>query len=229
MVRLCTGEICVCLRESSIDRYIQAAEDIAFAEVLLSSLEPVENTSQGVGKLFASRSGKKTIATFSDTSQPVYDEDAQERLLLAAIQAGATHISIDVHVCREVKKTLLNEAHRHACTVIISYHNTTETPPRKELVAIIEKCFAEGADIAKIACHVHSAKDNARLLGLLDEDRPLVVVGMGPLGRATRYGAHVLGNVLSYVSRGPGSETGPGQLSKDEMQVFDSVCRKFLR
>ena len=35
--------------------------------------------------------------------------------------------------------------------VIVSYHNYEATPPREELLAMVETCFAMGADVAKMA------------------------------------------------------------------------------
>jgi 3-dehydroquinate dehydratase type I len=87
-----------------------------------------------------------------------------------------------------------------------------KTPPRKVLEDVVDRCFASGADIAKIACRVRSQKDNARLLGLLDDDRALVVVGLGKKGTMTRVIGPLAGGLFSFASRAKGRETAGGQI-----------------
>jgi 3-dehydroquinate dehydratase-1 len=61
-------------------------------------------------------------------------------------------------------------------------------------------------------------RDNARLLGLLDLGVPLVVVGMGRLGRLTRIAAPLLGSLFTYASLGAGRETADGQLDAASLE-----------
>ena len=88
---------------------------------------------------------------------------------------------------------------------------------------------AEGADIAKIACKVHSERDNIRLLGLLDREKSggeLVVVGMGEQGRITRIVAPFLGSPFTYASLAEGKETAVGQVSKNKLENIMRLIRE---
>jgi 3-dehydroquinate dehydratase-1 len=91
--------------------------------------------------------------------------------LRAAIAAGAAYVDIELETKASYKRTIVRAAHNSRCQVIVSHHDFMRTPPRRDLEAIRDRCFASGADIAKIACRVRSPRDNARLLGLLDDAR----------------------------------------------------------
>lgn len=66
--------------------------------------------------------------------------------------------------------------------LILSYHNLTTTPARALLADIVADCFANEADICKIATTVNNEADIEILLDLLaQEQQPLAVMGMGEL------------------------------------------------
>jgi 3-dehydroquinate dehydratase-1 len=62
--------------------------------------------------------------------------------------------------------------------------------------------------------------DNARLLGLLDDARKIVVVGMGELGRITRIAASLLGSPFTFASQGLGKETARGQIDHETLRTL---------
>jgi len=51
-------------------------------------------------------------------------------------------------------------------------------------------------------------------MGLLDSDRPLVVIGMGPQGAITRIVAPLLGSPFTYAAPEKGREVVEGQLDR---------------
>jgi 3-dehydroquinate dehydratase-1 len=67
---------------------------------------------------------------------------------------------------------------------------------------------------------VHSARDNARLLGLLDSHSKIVVVGMGEKGRITRITAPLLGSPFAFASLSKGKETATGQIDKKTLETL---------
>jgi len=138
-------------------------------------------------------------------------EGKRLRLLLTAIEAGAAFVDIELEADARFSDRILRAARSRNCRVIVSYHNFEKTPPRVELVETISRLLASGADIIKIACLVRTRRDSARLLGLLDTETPLIVVGMGKKGRLTRLAAPLLGSVFTYASLGIGKETAEGQ------------------
>ncbi len=158
---------------------------------------------------------KRLIATHRSGSRP----QAERRILMAAaIEAGASYVDIDLHSEIKYTESLVALARKHGCRVIVSFHDHQSTPESLELKSIIRRCLGAGADIVKIACRVLRARDNARLMGLLDSEVPLVIVGMGRLGRITRIMGPFMGSLFSYASPGPGSETAPGQIDLETLQ-----------
>ena len=195
--------ICVSLAEPTAAACLRALEGLDFAEI---RLEKMRIGPGGVRTIFARH--PKLIATCRPGGM---SKEKRRRLLLAAIEAGAAFVDIELEAEGRFRARIVNAAHATNCRVIVSYHNFSKTPPRADLEGKVEACFAAGADIAKIACRARSRRDGARLLGLLDSGRPLVVVGMGKEGALTRIAAPLLGSLFTYASLGAGKETADGQ------------------
>ena len=175
-----------------------------FVEVRLDTLAI---TPDDVRQLFGS--GHRLIAT----CRPGRHSDPERiRLLSAAIEAGAAYVDLELEAVSRVGDIMRPLAARHGCRLIVSHHDYTATPPTTALRKIIYRCFGAGADLAKVACYARHQCDAARLLGLLDSERSLVVIGMGPLGRITRIVAPLLGAPFTFVAAERGAETAPGQL-----------------
>ncbi|MGL4831128.1 MAG: type I 3-dehydroquinate dehydratase [Propionibacteriaceae bacterium] len=112
----------------------------------------------------------------------------------------------------------------HSPVVVGSWHDYEKTPPRDELLQLIEAIFCAGADVAKIACYCHSYHDAARLLGLLDDPRPIVALGMGPQGALTRVAGELWQTPLAFV---PGVEpTAPGQLPEAHLRTIVALMQE---
>ncbi|MDD5305980.1 MAG: type I 3-dehydroquinate dehydratase [Deltaproteobacteria bacterium] len=137
--------------------------------------------------------------------------ERRERLL-AAVEAGAAYVDLEVDCDQEERREIADRAGERGCRVIVSFHDFEGTPSREALEEIVSRCFEAGADVAKIACLARSPADAARLLGLLGHDRPVLAIGMGPLGKITRVAAPFLGSPFTFSSPAEGSETAPGQI-----------------
>jgi len=197
--------LCVSLAERSAAAVVKALRGRPFAEIRLEAIEDL--TEAGIRTIF-SGPGRK-IATFRPGRVP---EKARLRLLRAAVRAGAEYVDLEMESLGEESRKLIREAKRRRCRMIISYHDAKGTPPRAALERLRSLAFAAGADIFKIACRSRNGRDNARLLGLLDDPRPTIVVGMGPKGVITRIAAPGLGAPFTYASPAPGRQTAPGQI-----------------
>ncbi len=204
--------ICVSLAESSVTECLRALKGIEFAEIRIDKMSLDIND---LKKIFSSH--PRLIGTCRPGTM---DEAMRISLLREAIRAGAAYIDIEVDAGDASKREIVQEARSKGCRVIISYHNLIKTPARAELEHIIDWCFESGADIAKVACLIRSEKENARLLGLLDQERPLIVVGLGTLGKITRLAGPLLGSPFTYASLGPGKETADGQIDKNMLEEF---------
>ncbi len=196
--------ICVSIAEPTPGGCLAALKGIEFAEIRLDRMDTSE---EDVGRVFFSGPGS------SPPAGPGVLPDARRLALLrAAVSAGAAYVDIEVEAGASYKRAARREARAAGCGVIVSFHDLKMTPPRAALAGVIDRCFASGADIAKIACRVRYPKDNARLLGLLDDDRALVVVGLGKTGKITRVMGPLAGGRFSFASRAKGRETAGGQI-----------------
>ena len=127
-------------------------------------------------------------------------------------------VDIEVEAPDEYKQEIVKKANAADCEVIVSFHDHEKTPVREELEQTVDWCFNSGADIAKIACKADGKDDAARLLGLLDGERRLIVVGMGSEGKIVRVVAPLLGSEIAYVSAGRGKESASGQMTAEELE-----------
>ena len=80
---------------------------------------------------------------------------------------------------------------------VLSYHNFDRTPALKAVVRRLRKFPAE---IYKIATHASRQSDNLKLLALLTEDAPLVLLGMSEAGTTTRLLAPSKGAVFTFAA-----------------------------
>lgn len=213
--------ICVSLRETSPEAVLAALSGLKFAEVRLDGFL---STPDDAARIFSSH--PNLVATMRPGARP---EPERVEVLSAAIAAGAAYVDLELDSPSASQAVLREAAARNGCRVIVSHHDHLGTPPRPDLEAIREACFASGADLSKIACRIAAPRDCARLLGLLDFPRPVVAVGMGPLGRITRVAAVLLGAPFTFASRAEGLETAEGQLPLEELaRLIGEISREQL-
>lgn len=195
--------ICVSVGKRGYEACANAVSALAFAEVRLDtaglSLDETRRLFGGHPNLVATyRPGRAA-------------DEARLAALLAAVHAGAAYVDVELDAPEGYRQRLVGAAHDHRRRVIVSYHDHDRTPEALTLGYVVARCFGAGADIAKVACRVRTEQDNARLLGLLDSEKKIVVVGMGEKGVITRLAAPLLGAPFTFASLGEGEETAPGQ------------------
>jgi 3-dehydroquinate dehydratase I len=220
--------ICVSVAEPTVERCLEALQGLDFAEVRIDCMDV---TVDDVKRIFSKPS--KLVATFMSAdsglkTHKTVDDDTRKRLLIAAIEAGARYVDVEVQADEAYKRDIIQKARMHGCKVIISFHDFQATPEKGKLDEITALCFKEGADVAKIACKVSTVKDNIRLLGLLDKDEyhgRTVVIGMGKKGRITRITAPLLGSPFTFASVLKGKETAAGQIEKDILREMIGLLR----
>jgi 3-dehydroquinate dehydratase-1 len=205
--------ICVSIAEHTADGCIKALGGLELAEIRMDALDAHELNPANIRRIFSSP--LKLIAT---CRPGIREDDERRHALIGAMDAGAAYVDIEVEADDGLKEDIAARAREKGCKVIVSYHDYQRTPSSEELRRIIEWCFQSGADIAKVSCMVNSEKDNARLLGMLDLGRPLIVIGMGEKGRMTRVVAPLLGAAFTYASASAGKETAPGQIEKARLE-----------
>ena len=202
--------ICIALGNLSYDACLHAVNTLNFAEVRLDMLEL---THEQVAAVFAAN------ANLIATCRPgKYDDDERQRLLLNAIASGAAYVDIEMDAADSFKQAVIQAARARGTKIIISYHDFEKTPLREELDHVVQWCSEFNPDIIKIACMARSPRDNARLLGLLDTDKQMLVVGMGEEGKISRVVSPLLGSFCTFASYAADKSTAPGQLFKDDIE-----------
>ncbi len=202
--------ICVAISDPDIDNCINTLNTVEMAEIRLdltgfSELE--------IKKTFAYPT--PTIATCRPNE---IGTKKQAETLSMAIEAGANMVDIEIESDISTKKSLIEKAKEHGCKVIISYHNFENTPERDFLHDIAQKCYDEGADIAKLATMVNYNKDNANLLSLYSIEKPIVALGMGDKGKITRIISPLLGAAFTFAAMDSGKPTAPGQIKYSKIK-----------
>jgi 3-dehydroquinate dehydratase-1 len=202
--------ICVSLAEPSVAACLAALKGLDFAEI---RMDMMKLTLEEIPQLFSGN--RALIATCRPGGR---SDEERKRLLMRAIASGATFVDVEIESETAYREEIVAKARSHSCRVIVSHHDYEGTPGRSELEACVSACFEAGADIAKIACMIHSDRESARLLALLDSDREIVVVGMGERGRITRILAPLLGSPFTYASLSQGKETADGQIDRKTLR-----------
>ncbi|NNC88974.1 MAG: type I 3-dehydroquinate dehydratase [Akkermansiaceae bacterium] len=131
-----------------------------------------------------------------------------------ALRAGLDHAAaIDVEIrSLESMEGVWKEAGARRLLRIASYHDFDEAPRPEKLAPYILTAQEAGADVVKFAFRVAEPGELHSVAALLrlGAPLPLAVMGMGPLGPASRVLAMQLGSILNYGYLGDGP-TAPGQ------------------
>lgn len=203
--------ICIALGNLSFEECLEAVNTLEFAEIRLDLLDLSQ---EEIHTLFSRH--PQLIATCRPGKYA--DEDERKQILLHAIASGAAYVDVEVEAGDDFKDEVITAARASGCQTIISYHNFEKTPERAELDHIVNWCAELKPDIVKIACMAHSNRDNARLLGLLDTDKCLLILGMGEQGKITRIVSPLLGSFCTFGAYTLDKATAPGQLPKTELE-----------
>jgi 3-dehydroquinate dehydratase-1 len=210
--------ICICLADISFEECLEAVKKFDFLEIRLDLLNL---SREQIKEIFSANNN--LVATCRPGK---YGEDERKALLLYGVESGAAYVDIEMEASDTFKTEVIKMARKKGCQVIISYHDFDKTPERAELEHILTWCSEFNPDIIKIACTVNSERDNARLLGLLDNDKRMLAIGMGEKGKITRVVSPLLGSFCTFASYVSGKSTGPGQLSLDVMEGLINKMRQ---
>ncbi len=213
--------ICIAISDNQIEHCISALDSAEMAEIRLdlTDFHPRE-----INRIFSHST--PTIATCRPDKKGT---QIQLERLTAAIEAGAAYVDVEVEAERGHLEKIVSFARKQGCKVIISYHNFEKTPGLKELYNIMDQCYILGADIAKIVTLSNSQADNARLLSLYSNNRPLVALGMGDYGKITRIVAPFLGAEFTFAAMDDGKVTAPGQIEYSKMKEILENLNKELK
>ena len=153
-----------------------------------------------------------------------------ESLLITAIHAGAAYTDLEIEAPAMMSKRIRRETRECGTVLIRSYHDFSGTDSLEALKALTEKCFALGADIAKIVVTANDDDDTARVLKLFESFDPgrLVAFAMGEKGRSSRIDCLAKGAPHTYAALNEEEAAAPGQMSTASMRANVYGGRKFI-
>lgn len=207
--------ICVSIAERDVASCLAEAEGRQFVEIRLDGMAIEKDD---IAKLFSLPT--RAIATCRPGT---LSDEERLRLLKCAVEAGARYVDMELESEREYADQLIHAARQSNCGIIVSHHDYERTPSMADLRSIVDRCFDAGADVAKVACMTTNESDAARVLSLYDDNRSIVALGMGELGRITRLAALFLGAPFMYVSAAKDKETARGQIDEE---TFNHLMEK---
>lgn len=202
--------LCATVTAASMDELLAARDAVAGADLVELRLDGVDRPD--VAAALSGRRGPVVV-----TCRPVWEggafdggEDARERLLGAALAAGADFV--DVEFVAPFRDRLVARAGER---VVVSAHDFTGVP--SDLAQRFAAMRATGAGVVKLAVMARRLCDQLPVFelarSLTDGDRH-VLLAMGECGVATRVLGARLRNVWTYA----GHAVAPGQLSLERMQ-----------
>lgn len=149
-----------------------------------------------------------------------------ESKLITAIHAGAAFVDLEIEAPPMMSKRLRRETRENGTVFVRSYHDYKGTDSIEALKALTEKCFAIGADIAKIVTMAapctgdNQSPDVDRVLSLYDHFDPakLIAFAMGDAGKTSRIQCLAKGSPFTYASLNEEDTTALGQMTTREMR-----------
>ena len=194
------------MAEIRLDRCSLSDNDI---RLCFSSDVPLVATCR-VGEVLASDSSLNSVSASM----------VAEKRLVAAIEAGARYVDVEVDAPRSMAKRVRRAAMENGTVFIRSWHDFEGTAPLPVLRSMVDRCLKEGAEIVKIVTMAQCAADAGNMMSLYDGAAPgaLLAFCMGDYGRETRLGCLKKGAPYTYAALDAGDVAAPGQFTADEMR-----------
>lgn len=128
--------------------------------------------------------------------------------------------AVDVEFARPGADGLIVAAAAAGVSPLASAHDWSSTPQADEIVDLLARMAAAGAQTAKAACMPRTRGDALTVLEAASAasstlDVPVVVIAMGALGRATRVVGADFGSAATFGAVGAGS--APGQVAAADL------------
>lgn len=222
--------ICTSIKDKSFEEIMEILDHCEMAEIRLDSCnltrrEIEECFSSDVPLIATCRlqdliSRTPALQSFTGQSLEVKAAQMAESRLVAAIEAGANYVDVELGAPKQMSKRLRSVAHENGALFIRSVHDFDGTPSAENLISLVEKCRYHGADIVKIVTTAHSKEDVEKVMNLYSiMHRPgtLVAFCMGECGRMSRIDCLKMGAPFTYAAYKKGEETASGQWQYEDM------------
>ena len=215
--------ICTVIQHRNLQEILDILEHCEMAEIRLDRCSLSDNDirlcfSSDVPLVATCRVGEVLASDSSLNS--VSASMVAEKRLVAAIEAGARYVDVEVDAPRSMAKRVRRAAMENGTVFIRSWHDFEGTAPLPALRSMVGKCLKEGAEIVKIVTMAQCAADAGNMMSLYDGAAPgsLLAFCMGDYGRETRLGCLKKGAPYTYAALDAGDVAAPGQFTADEMR-----------
>ncbi len=207
--------ICVAIRASTTEEAVAAlSRASALADLVEIRADYIKDLD--IPRLLHEKPCPVIFTLRSREEGGIYDGSERVRLetLMEAAQAGADYVDVEFSAFWQgILKSVPRER------VILSHHNSDETPPNLE--GMIDAMAASGAGILKVATRAKGLSDNLRIAAALKHAAGrkwnLCALAMGNAGIPSRILGPLWGSWMTFASL-PGSEgTADGQVPADRM------------
>ena len=225
--------VCTVIQGRDLEGIFQALECCEMAEIRLDScrlsMDDIEECFSSDTPLVATCRVEEMLSADSGLTRQQALKLSEERLL-AAIDAGAAYVDVEMEIPKEVSKRIRARAHSCGTVFIRSVHDYSSTGTYDELKSWVEKCRYYGADIVKLVTMARSVEDAARVLQLYDEYDPasLIAFCMGEAGRESRVECLAKGAPYSYAALSEDESAAPGQWTASDMAARIYGRRHFI-
>lgn len=156
--------------------------------------------------------------------QPIALSEAEVVALYRAVCRERAVELVDFEMCNAAADVqAVRECSRAGgIALVLSYHNFSETPPVKELVARFHQAQQLGADVGKIAVMPREPRDVLRLLEATAQASgelsiPVVSMSMGGWGSVSRLCGGVFGSAMTFAVGQ--SSSAPGQMPIEDVRA----------
>lgn len=164
-----------------------------------------------------------TLRTQSEGGQARLSPAEYEERLAALVELGGFQLlDIELSCGEERARRLTALAREKGLGTVVSRHDFQKAPPQEEMVAVLLRMKALGADLPKLAVMPQSPEDVLALLGAtLQASRqigPVITMAMGDLGKLSRVCGGLTGSCLTF---GAGENaSAPGQLNAEDLRAI---------
>jgi 3-dehydroquinate dehydratase-1 len=237
-------KICVPLIGATLSELIQEAESlkelgpdlVEWRTDFFDEVEDVEAVKSALKEIHSVIPELPLIFTFRSAKEGGEKQVSTEyyiALNIAAAESGLVDL-IDVELFNEEQdvKLLVETAHTHNVSVIISNHDFHGTPSQEEIILRLRKAQELGGDLPKIAVMPQDAGDVLTLLEathMMKEqyaDRPIITMSMAGTGVISRLAGEIFGSALTFGAAHKPS--APGQVAVVELRNVLSLLHRSL-
>lgn len=230
--RLRLPKVCVAVTGSDAAEMVDKAEvlvrDNQFLEFRLDYLKNPATAYPRIRKFLDMHSEAYVIATCRRVQNGGKFKGSlasQLDILLKSAAAGCQIVDIELESAQALKAGDLDKL-RGRAAMLLSYHDFKHT---RKIDDVFAKMKPFAPDFYKIVTTATSLYDNVSMMKFLQENHDrysLVGLCMGEQGVISRVLGLRAGSVFTFASAGRGEETGPGQITAQELRTIyriDSV------